>query len=1364
MDKTLTLGTLFTGNATRLISEIRKVKTELRGMGGAMSSASTASTKASRGIAAVGTAAKSTSTATNKASVAMASMRDGATVLYGAYDRLVRALKVTAAYGVAGAAVMGFVGAMKEGTMEIINYDQALKNLQAITGATEAEISIMDETMRSVARTTKFSTAEVAEGMVLLGQAGLDASESIDAIRATANLATGTLTSMQLTADLVTTSIRAFSLNTKEASRVADVMANAVNKSKLTIDKLRVAFNFVAAAASQAGVTLEETAASMMVLANNGLRASTIGTGLRQVLARLISPSGKLREAYESYGISLDKINPATAGYSEALKNLSMVLWDHEKGVVNMTKAYDLFKLRGAQAAAVLVKSYMGRDFQNALEKVYEVGTAANMSAIQQRGLLVEFKNLADRVKLIFIALGDAGLRGILELVAISLAKFATALEILTRSTIGMFLVQISAMTVAVFALRKVFAVLQIAFVGLFTTMTAGMTSMGAFRALWISISTALTGFITPLTAVLVGLGAAAIVLYRFAMRKKEAAKASEKLAAEIKAVADDLDTFRKVLEGSTENSRQYAATIERITKEHPALAEEIKRGAERFLGLKSVVSLASLSFAQLNEVMKKLEMERRTESIKEQTKAIQFLGKEAQSMNAIFNDSEGIGFGEVLTDWAKGTEEAKKKTAEYKDAVRGLVGTMADWIVEGKATKEQVVAIINSFDDWEKKMPGIKAGMIEYLEHGLELVASQARDTKNEMSKFIAELPVEYQKFYEKLDVLRQADFVKAKKKMDQEVSEYQKRATQLGHTDEQIAAAKYAIISRSVAEYIGEIYKEYESEQENAARKLKVVQDFAADTEEVFKKQQANLSEEYKKRYDAAAGNVQQQLKIAKEYFEKKDQLEKEYIARRVGANATANQMLLEGMKATYEEATDLIKDQISEVESEIKSLEKKHAKLLKSIANIEEDYRKDLRKLRQKTMTDEEKWNNDREEARRMMNKAYSEMDEDLAEEAKDLFMGLAREVGDASGGTVRTLKETTDIAMKDMKEAYTVIENIRNNNAEKAKKDLETAKSQLVDLKASLESYQNKLKELATMPLTLNVTQAAESMKTITTDLDAIKGKIEEGGPIVIEISGDPEHTYLRQVNEHIDAAILKAEQLSGRAYVIDLKGTGSSTMGLVDKLIQVQNTVKAVISTLKIMTGTAWLSVLQLRVPGLDLLEQAVEFYNQLKDKTVTIVVNTIYTSSGGGGSGSGGNDFSGVDNALNDFFGDLNTGGRIGGYGGGDTVRAKLEPGEFVIRKESVARYGQAFFDMLNSGMQRFRTGGFVRPRQRAVPAPVMMQSGGGIGMTAQPVPRGGDTYHITVAPTYFMGDRASADAAGISIMKKMQELRKRGF
>ena len=54
-------------------------------------------------------------------------------------------------------------------------------------------------------------------------------------------------------------------------------------------------------------------------------------------------------------------------------------------------------------------------------------------------------------------------------------------------------------------------------------------------------------------------------------------------------------------------------------------------------------------------------------------------------------------------------------------------------------------------------------------------------------------------------------------------------------------------------------------------------------------------------------------------------------------------------------------------------------------------------------------------------------------------------------------------------------------------------------------------------------------------------------------------------------------------------------------------------------------------------------------------------------------------------------------GGRLPGYGGGDRIPALLEAGEFIIRKEAVARFGASMFAALNSlQLPKFATGGPV--------------------------------------------------------------------
>jgi len=75
---------------------------------------------------------------------------------------------------------------------------------------------------------------------------------------------------------------------------------------------------------------------------------------------------------------------------------------------------------------------------------------------------------------------------------------------------------------------------------------------------------------------------------------------------------------------------------------------------------------------------------------------------------------------------------------------------------------------------------------------------------------------------------------------------------------------------------------------------------------------------------------------------------------------------------------------------------------------------------------------------------------------------------------------------------------------------------------------------------------------------------------------------------------------------------------------------------------------------------------------------------------------------------------------RRGGLSKSDTVPAMLTPGEFVVNRDAVARYGAGFFDAINNlsapaqalagrvmaGVQGFATGGLVQPAGSSLPRP----------------------------------------------------------
>lgn len=317
----------------------------------------------------------------------------------GFVQRLGRAIRTTFAYGLSGMGFFALFNALRSGVTAIFEFDQALHNLKAITQSTQEQVDLMGKKILEVAANTKFSATEVSDAMVTLGQAGFSATESINTIDAVAGLAAGTLSSLETTVDLVTTAIRAFGLSTSDSAHVADVFASAVNASKLTIDKIRIAFNYIGPIARKAGVSLEETATAASLLANAGIRASTIGTGLRQVISRLVKPTGALTKALEEAGLTYEQINPQITDFREVLSNLVEI-------VPTATEAYRLFGIRGATAIAVLTQQGV-EGFDRMSLMINRAGMAAAMSEEQLKGLALLWKNVKDRAQVFAVTLGN---------------------------------------------------------------------------------------------------------------------------------------------------------------------------------------------------------------------------------------------------------------------------------------------------------------------------------------------------------------------------------------------------------------------------------------------------------------------------------------------------------------------------------------------------------------------------------------------------------------------------------------------------------------------------------------------------------------------------------------------------------------------------------------------------------------------------------------------------------------------------------------------------------------------------------------------------------------------------------------------
>lgn len=582
----------------------------------------------------------------------------------GGLERIYAALRVTASYMVAGSAVYVLVSAFVAGKQALYEFHQSLKNLQSITGASSGELAVMSEEMKNVASITKFSATEIGDAMVYIGQAGFTAAESVQVIGAVANLATGTLSTLTDSANLLTTTLRVFQMDASESGRVADVFANAVNKSKTTIDRLNITMNYLGPVAHSAGISLEQTSAAIMVLSNAGIRASTIGTGFRQVISRLLSPTASLRNYMESSGKTVEDFNiqiqnakTGGNGFSTVMQNIAETL----QGDVD--KAFKGFGLRGANIALVL--SRLGADIEFYVDQASEAGTASKMAEVQMQGMLVTSKNLRDKLGLLAITIGET-FQGAIKLGYDVLRAFVDLLTWAAASPAVRFIASVGLMAAAIAGLYTALKLLLVlglykflgeSVVALFRTATAtnilaaastkligimaalnwqwtlskgaalgagtaavtagrsmtflqgvAFTTTAVFRALW--------GVIVahPLLAIVAAISAVIIVLNQLRQSTVKAIEANEVNAIKLGQAAKSYGL--------------YAESLEEVEAGSAAFFRVIEKGIAQFPELSKTILDAGENTEELARVFRELEQQKTIEAIEKYNTHLDNLGK----------------------------------------------------------------------------------------------------------------------------------------------------------------------------------------------------------------------------------------------------------------------------------------------------------------------------------------------------------------------------------------------------------------------------------------------------------------------------------------------------------------------------------------------------------------------------------------------------------------------------------------------------------------------------------------------------------------------------------------------------------------
>ncbi|MHA2891265.1 phage tail tape measure protein [Bacillus cereus] len=208
---------------------------------------------------------------------------------------------------------------LKSAVTESMNFEQQMANIKAVSGSTGEEMKKLSESAINMGETTKYSSVQAGQGIEELIKAGVSLTDIINGgLEGALNLATAGELELGEAAEIASTALNAFKADHLSVADAANILSGAANASATDVRELKYGLAASSAVAAGAGMTFKDTATTLAVFAQNGLKGSDAGTSLKTMLMRL-NPSTK--EAYNKMkDLGLITYN-AQAGFDFLVKN-----------------------------------------------------------------------------------------------------------------------------------------------------------------------------------------------------------------------------------------------------------------------------------------------------------------------------------------------------------------------------------------------------------------------------------------------------------------------------------------------------------------------------------------------------------------------------------------------------------------------------------------------------------------------------------------------------------------------------------------------------------------------------------------------------------------------------------------------------------------------------------------------------------------------------------------------------------------------------------------------------------------------------------------------------------------------------------
>ena len=341
--------------------------------------------------------------------------------------------------GLGGSGMMTLFGgglvASKVGST-LFGFENTMNEVQALMSASDQSMKGLRTEVKNIGMKSRYTATQVGQGLVELARAGVyDPEEAKALLDGTVGLAEATNTSMDRAADIATNIAKAFGkdLTKPVMTDMVDSLAHATRRTNFDLHELAKSMEYVAPAATNFGLSMKDTTALLMALAQVGQKGSKAGRGLARVMETAANRATKkpARKALSAIGLSPDSFFDAKGD----IKIFDMIEKFREArdefGKEATAKAmYSAFDSAGARIFMSLINA-SAEDIEHFRKVMQDAdGAVEEMRLARMKGLPGAWYRLVAAMEALTLAAGDkGGLTSTLEGIANTFKEWALSLS-----------------------------------------------------------------------------------------------------------------------------------------------------------------------------------------------------------------------------------------------------------------------------------------------------------------------------------------------------------------------------------------------------------------------------------------------------------------------------------------------------------------------------------------------------------------------------------------------------------------------------------------------------------------------------------------------------------------------------------------------------------------------------------------------------------------------------------------------------------------------------------------------------------------------------------------------------------------------